>query len=521
MPFFDFHIHPTLKSLFSEEKDGFHKLSPWKKLDSKNIPFLVKCCSEIGYILASQGNLMQLNYNECRLICVALHIPEKDILTDPLMADASKGKLSAYLQPNKMAEITNGNPYQILLNDDWLTLTDATQFGITDKKVKPIKSAADFNESDETTVHVVFSVEGCHTLTSALQHFDVNEIIINLDDLRSKVALLSLNLTHMEQSPICNHAFGMLFLSNEGFRPTGKGISQYGISIIKHCYQHKIMIDIKHMSLGARQQLYALRNTDEFKPINQPIVCTHAGFTGISFTEIPDYMFNQRSFKNGYYLLWQGKPVKYGGNNARPSFNASSINLYDEDIAEILISGGIIGFSLDKRILGYQEYEQETSGRDDYPTETEYISTLEANLFFQNKKEIGSAFENNYCLGWEEIEDGANVNTDLSEYHLTYFMAHILHVIVVAGKINFDINQALKQICIGADFDGLINPIWICSSVDELVYFKDHFINEFENFASQSNMQLPSAFDIKTFADQLFYTNGRDFVLNRLNTINN
>ena len=315
MPFFDFHLHPTLKSLFSDNNPAkqLTKFSPWVPLDKSKIPFLLRCCTEFPYILESQGNLAQLAASDCNLVCVALYIPEKDMLTDNLIQESSGGPLGGYLQKDKINAIINGNPYQILRNDDWSTLTNATQFGITNKKVKPLKTRSDFNENDSSTIHAVFSVEGCHTLSSALQNFDVNAIIANLDDLRSQVSLVSVNLTHIEQSPLCNQAFGMQFLSNDGFKPTGYKIADDGITVLKHCYQNKIMIDIKHLSLGSRQHLYALRSTPEFAAINQPIVCTHAGFTGISVKEIPDYVFATKTFDaKGYTVLWQGKPVKYG-----------------------------------------------------------------------------------------------------------------------------------------------------------------------------------------------------------------
>ena len=210
-----------------------------------------------------------------------------------------------------MDTLTNGNPYELLREDDWSTLTDAIQFGIPNKKVKPIKSRDDYDENDLSTIHVVFSVEGCHTLSSELQNFDVDTIISNIEDLRSKVALLSINLTHMEQSPLCNMAFGMQFLSNEGFRPTGFKIEEKGIRVLKHCYENKILIDVKHLSLGSRQHLYELRRSPEFKDISQPIVCTHAGFTGISVKEIPDYLFAVRDFpKERIFCFLAGKAGK-------------------------------------------------------------------------------------------------------------------------------------------------------------------------------------------------------------------
>jgi len=525
MPFFDFHIHPTLKSLFSvdDQARGLQKLSPWVAIDRHRVPFLLKCCTEFEYIIQSQSNLLQLADSHCALVCVALYIPEKDMLTDDLIQGGTSGPLGVYLQKDKIDSIINGNPYQLLRTDDWSTLTDAAQFGIVNKKVKPIMKRSDFDETDVSTIHAIFSVEGCHTLSSALQHFDVNEIIANLDDLRSKVALVSVNITHMEQSPLCNHAFGMQFLSNEGFRPTQSRISNGGFMILKHCYENNIMIDIKHMSIGARKHLYEIRKTPEFAGINQPIVCTHAGFTGISMNEIPDYVFATRKFNGkGYTVVWQGKPIKYG-NAPRPSFNASSINLYDEDIMEILNSDGMIGFNIDKRILGYQQFEQETNGRDDFPLETEYVSNLEeADFFGAGSVEISNAFSDNkdLVMRWNEIEEGGLVNPRLSDYHLRHFMAHIIHVIVVARKNNYDASKALRQLCIGSDFDGLINPLWVCETATSLEDFKNAFKNNFEDFAHEAKVPLPAGFNITTFSNKLFYENGRDFILGRLDLLN-
>ncbi|MEP7320014.1 MAG: hypothetical protein ABI921_14760 [Panacibacter sp.] len=522
MPFFDFHLHPTLKCLFSDENPAqeMKKLSPWEKLDTRRIPLLLRACTEFPYILQSQSNLAQLANNECNLICVALYIPEKDMLDNKLIKGQTTGPLKVYLHPDKVQAIINGNPYQLLINDDWNTLTNAAAFGITDRTVKPLKKRADYNEQDTNTIHAVFSVEGCHTLSSALQKFNVNEIIANLDDLRSRVAVLSVNLTHIEQSPLCNQAFAIQFIDKPGFLPSGNQMNADGIKVLMHCYSNKIMIDIKHMSLASRQQLYNLRTTAQFAAINQPIVCTHAGFTGIGVKEIPDYILDYRRAGTSTRLL-QGKPLKYG-DRARPCFNASSINLYDEDIMAVLNSGGIIGLSLDKRILGYQEFEEDRDRKTDYPVETEYVSAREESLFLPRAAgaEIGNAFNDGRCMDWDEIDEGGEVNPVLGDYHLKHFMAHLLHLVVVAGNNAYDVNKALTQVCIGSDFDGLINPIWVCDTVDEMVYFKQSFEKAFVQFASDSNVALPAGFDVKKFSNMLFFENGRDFVLNRLDVLN-
>lgn len=520
MPFFDFHIHPALKSLFSggESTPGFTNLSPWVALDKSKIPFLMSWCTEFPDILQSQGNLAQLVNTDCNLIVVALYMPEHDIIASDLIRLTTKGPLQFYLSPDRIGELLSKSPFDLLTEQNLATLQNPSLFGITDRKVRLLHAAGDYQPRDSSTIHVVCSVEGCHTLSSVLQHYDPAEIITHLESLRTKVKVLSLNLTHMEQSTLCNHAYGMQFLPGENFRPKGNGLSADGIQVLTHCYQQKIMVDIKHMSLGARQQLYRLHTSSDLAAINQPIICTHAGFTGISWKDLPDYVAMQRPNRAGYTQLWQGKPVKYGGSSGRPSFNASSINLYDEDIFQILSTGGMIGLSLDKRILGYQEYEEVNTGRNDFPMETEFISNLEKAAFFGNGGEvtIGAAFDNDQVLTWDDIWDGGQVNPAVANYHLRYFMAHVLHVIVVARHFEYDENKALTQLCIGADFDGLINPIWCCPTCTDLPAFKAAFIAAFPGFARDSAVPLPTGFDINCFAEGLFYTNGRDFVLGRL-----
>ena len=190
---------------------------------------------------------------------------------------------------------------------------------------------------------------------------------------------------------------------------------------------------------------------------------------------------------------------------------------------EILQSGGIIGLSMDKRILGYQEFERESNGRDDFPLETEYISNKEQSIFLGSGKiKISKAFGDmsDKVITWDEIEEGGVVDPKMSEYHLKHFMAHIVHVLVLARKNQYDVNKALSQLCIGSDYDGLINPVWFCETANSLEHFKSELEENFSSFVSDSNVPLPPGFDVKEFSKKLFFENGRDFVLNRLDLLN-
>ena len=519
MPFFDFHIHPVLKSQFSENGVGTEQFSPWEKLRKEDIPFLLKWCTEFSYILESQANLAQLVVNDCNLICAVLYIAEGGMINNSLVKAAAKTKLKRYLQEERIRKILEGNPYRILVEEDLPNLLNPLQFGVADRHVKMITNETSYDPADSNTIHVVFSLEGCHSLCNRLYNYDTATILANLDDLRSRVKLLSLNPTHMECSPVCNQAFAMPYLQGkdgEIFKPVGDGISTDGLTIIQHCYDHEVLVDVKHMSLGSRLQLYRLRTQGQFGATTPPLICTHAGFTGISYTAIPAYVQVVDTVPGkGYFELVYGKPVLYG-DSARPSFNPSSINLYDEDIRAILASGGMIGLSLDKRILGYSNFEEHP--QTDFPTEHEYVSVREAGWFIpeQGGPVIGAALEDGRCITWDEIEEGGITTPNAAFQHLCHFMAHLLHLISVAGD---DAAAALKQVCIGSDFDGIINPVWCCETTDELYHFRQALKDHFPLYAKQCSVTLPAGFSIHEFCEDLFFRNGHRFVMERLSLL--
>ncbi len=193
--------------------------------------------------------------------------------------------------------------------------------------------------------------------------------------------------------------------------------------------------------------------------------------------------------------------------------------MFDEDILAVINSGGIIGLNMDKRILGYTEADGRTASLDELAFEEEYISNAERDVYL-TKHEIGSKLTDSFCITTQEVLQGGVVNPALAYYHLCHFMQHVLHFIKIAQQTS-DVDKALTQICIGSDFDGIINPVWCCDSVMSFDDFKKQFTDNFLDFAkdNKDTVTLPASFDINKFADQLFFENGKNFVLNRLKII--
>ena len=268
------------------------------------------------------------------------------------------------------------------------------------------------------------------------------------------------------------------------------------------------------MSLLARKKYYQIYTQQGW---NDPVICTHAGLTGISWNDIHRFVGRRPWVRSSDHVvrLKYGKPMKYG-KGLRPAFNMVSLNLFDEDVLFILESGGLIGLSLDKRILGFSQYENPTNSRESFPFNTEYVSDREIGEFVQSGQVLGGAIAGGECQTWNNLKDGGLTDPMLSEFHLQYFMQQICHIVVVAQNHHYSVTKALKQICLGSDFDGIINPIWSCDSTDELEHFKIQFRNQFEKFCQDSAVALPGNFSIQSFSDNLFYENGKNFVLNRL-----
>jgi microsomal dipeptidase-like Zn-dependent dipeptidase len=523
MSFFDFHLHPTLQCMFSEADS---KTSPWIDIDVKKIPWFLRWCTEFEYILGSQADLRMLNESKADLLCVAVFVPERGMTTNSLILKQAQGTLSAYLNPKRLDKINNETlkPYPDLVNEDLDVLFNPARFGVTDKQIVALTKGVPFDPDDPSKTYVVFSVEGLHSLSPTMDKTKLDRVTIlnNLDELRSKIPIISINITHLEQYRFVNHAYGIQFVADEDFRPTGNRISDDGLAIIRHCYENDIMIDIKHMSLATRRMLIEqVRTLQDFQNILQPLICTHAGFTGLSYKDIPDYLTTQKvSGKDYRYLLW-GKPRIYGMLDFMTAFNPSSINLYDEDILAVIQSGGMIGISLDKRILGYSEADSRPAEINELTFEEEYISNAETDVFF-TRKVVGKKMTEDFCITSQEVLQGGVVNPALGYYHLCHFMQHVLHFIKIASQTP-DINKALTQICIGSDFDGIINPVWCCPSVSDFGAFKNEFIKNFMSFAHSNRdlVQLPAGFDVNKFADQLFFENGKNFIMRRLQLIHN
>ncbi len=457
--FFDFHFHPSLKSFLSEDNPASRE-SCWKTYEQGAV------------ILRSQSSLEQSWKGGVRLGVAALYVLERAFTASFLIEHVA--------------------PIITPLDRDMLRLPqDTDNLRRLQAEVAHLKASAQvisgqgmamqiirkISEYDPKKINLVLAIEGTHCLD--LFNTRIEDNLRQLKE--SGERFLYLNLTHLSRFPTCSHAYGIkLVRGHEQFRPAGNGISELGYRIIDIAYDKRIggyplFIDIKHMGLESRRQFYAYRKEKGYGDI--PIVASHMGCTGISWApeEIKRYV-EEKIVQSGTVEVRYRKPQGIGGPfRQKTTFNPWSINLYNEEIPIILESGGLIGLNLDKRILGAKKIDGEFFSPESFSTV--FDEPLPRSITLREGDEKG--------LYEEQGFESGPYDRDQALDHLRHLCNHILHIVEIGGA------RAWKQICIGSDFDGLIDPVNGCLSHAELPDLEDKMAITLVQMIKQAKRKKP------------------------------
>ncbi len=350
---------------------------------------------------------------------------------------------------------------------------------------------------------------------------------------REKMDLLYLTLTHLthiNEQFLATHAFGMKMLKYPSFYPFGNGITTLGFEVIEKCYSmtnekneyRPILVDMKHLGLKSRQDYYAFRKSliqKEKKYAQIPIIASHIGVTGYTVNEWKNALkrdtctvYNYEGARAVSLEMNKKNCGKWGSFvNNDFTYNPWSINLMDEDITEILNSNGIIGMSLDVRILGFQsEYGISLS------SENEFLSTADFHTHFPQ-----IAVKNLPINTMESMisEQESWLIPTKEDRHPLSFCFNIIHIIQV-GLLKTDIDEPWNQICLGSDFDGLIEPLKVSPDIASLEELEANmikwlpvaemaYINENGGTEILSKKSTP---DLKKVVRAIMYENGKNFI---------
>ena len=567
-PFADIHCHPEFKS-FLTGNECWHNLVLWKYL--KIVDKIL-----LGGILESQSTLMQLDNSRGNIALVGLYVTEKAMIKGSLInilgvrVNVIKvAGIMKLLTPPRYDKID----YDLVKR---IASARARYFSLF-KEVQAHMLASEtidpgynllrrMNEYDVNRLNLIFTIEGGHNLLNkrcgcALKR----NVLNNFKDLKSSCCrYFFMSITHMERNRLCTNAYGIKFIRHRMFKPVGYGITSLGKNVIREALRkpNRILIDIKHMSLEARKQYYEILKR-EYASEKIPIVVSHGGVTGVSYERMPVVKCKRccRWTKVRYY-----KPN--GLDNTK--FNPWSINLYDEEIEEIVRSEGLIGLELDARILGarqkkpaelieyfsrrelscrklreqhainsdLQEPDVELSEREKLIEEIqkklkvflrEIIRRPDLfqellNLFekesrvarnermlniFLHKISRRTARLKELQKKYDELKSLYNklmsMPVILTDNDIKHLCNNILHIVKIGGE------RAWKCICIGSDFDGLIDSLDGCDNATEFKKLAKALARLLPRMAA-TNPGLHPITHINQKVDDIMFKNVYDFL---------
>ncbi|MBB4080292.1 microsomal dipeptidase-like Zn-dependent dipeptidase [Lewinella aquimaris] len=554
--YFDLHNHPSFKSYLSHSTpDG--RDDCWKTYNN----FIDKL---FGSIIDSQSSLQQIQDGDVEVSVATIYVMEKGLGKTGLV----KTLLPA-ISPldRRMLRRVRTKNYFTSFEEEVVHLEKSHDLQNSAKQFKIVSDAQDLTQRK---TNLVLAIEGGHILKPT-KSADPIFYVDKLKHFRHRI--LYLTLCHFTRNALCTHAHSLKFVNAKRmteFLPQGMGITEVGREVILRCYDtspgagNNILIDVKHMSLMSRRHFYQLR--DEMGAASVPIIASHVAICGISW----DHEVRKRYHEKTHYL---GKEHNYSVKYSRPEglrlgqlvshFNPTSINLYDEDIVEIVASGGLIGLILDERQLGCKKKLREYFDGNEFKKlmntddplndalavevsaapslnngremdEIEEVTDEERFFEQLHQEEIRDEQEEEFTetlaqavasmtheersrvfVATSSVEELAPKLREIrrkekEREHLLHLCNNILHIVKVGGP------KAWHHICIGSDCDGLINTIKGCRNVTEYRQLETGIVEMIEALRQNDNKfdNTYHIYDVEAQVRDLMYNNGKTFLEN-------
>lgn len=431
----------------------------------------------LGLSKYSQSDLTTLAYGNVKCICASLYCIERGFvnlngLGDSDAADflvnliGSLGKERIdFLQQNKdyFTDIENEYKFYLQLNNTEFNFADGKRKYVLVKNFVELEQAiiASNNKPDVETIFVIITIEGMHDLNAGTGDApDEQEIMQNLAKLKAwQHKPFFVTFAHHFYNELCGHAeslsdFIQDLLSNQ--EPgMNTGFTELGWKVLKALIDDtegkRVHIDIKHMSAISRKQYINFLKTEHALEYSQK--------------KLP--LIISHGACNG--------KISAENPNATPGLETTAsrmydgdINFYDEEIIEMAKSGGILGLQLDERRIASKRYKK----------------SLRLEFASASKR-----MHSNSKMVWNNIQ----------------------HILQLLDKNDM---YAWDCIAIGSDFDGVIDPInmfWSAEQMDDLVqYIERHAFN----FFNDPETKLKNSFnkiEPSEVVDRIFHYNAFEF----------
>ncbi|MBK8848497.1 MAG: membrane dipeptidase [Bacteroidetes bacterium] len=390
--FVDLHCHPTLKpygqSFTKKQKGNSSDINDRNSVWYYDPPTVSdKLLNYLATLTRfSQANFQALCYGNVGIICASLYPIEIGFFKNKLPQGAVRREVNNFVTgvgDSRVEQVIKTNDYFTDLEQEYkfLQQLDGQIFTIDsqDYQYKLISSYDDLNsiqaQTDNIfTVCVLLSIEGGHAFGCGIPGKNANKkvVLANVAKVKSwQHRPLFIAIGHHFYNELCGHPKSLTGIlgkvcdqsvgMNEGITPLGYEVISL---LLDNKNQQRILIDIKHMSILARNQYYQLLR-QEYAGQNIPILVSHGGVTGIP-------------------------------SNTSNWFLNESINFDDTDLLEIARSNGLFGIQLDERRIGSEQELKKTRGE----ISRKKILYNWARLVWRQIQHIAELLDRNNMFAW-------------------------------------------------------------------------------------------------------------------------
>jgi len=207
------------------------------------------------------------------------------------------------------------------------------------KLVRHYEDIESYMQKDEVqgvrTIFVILSIEGLHVLNTGLRVLhDEQEVLHNLEKIRDwAYRPFFITVAHHFWNHMCGHATslsGLIVKYADQSEGLNTGFTDLGLKVLKRMLDNtdgkRILPDIKHMSPLARQEYYALLDSEP-QYAEVPIIISHGACNGLKSSDERRIQHPETGEK----------------------LNPVDINFFDEEIIRLVHRDGIMGMQLDER----------------------------------------------------------------------------------------------------------------------------------------------------------------------------
>ena len=318
-------------------------------------------------------------------------------------------------------------------------------------------------------IAVILTIEGVHSFfPRPLEEYtcdfnDMNDEHTKalFDIIRTNITSLSANkpfsvtFAHHFYNKLCGQSISFTNIINQFViqdEHSTEGFSELGKSIVRELYNQNIIIDVRHLSIPSRKWLYS----QDFSR-NKPVIVSHSAVNGCK-------TMDESMERNNTHKIAQQK--------FRDSkvFNNWDINLSDQEIVEIAKRDGLIGLSLDQRIIMGKENIRNVK--------------LLSKIPF-NRKDA-------WCKPL---------------YQNAVYIANII------ASNGIDKKKIWDNLSIGSDFDGMINPINGFASAEQFPGLEETLVSVFlKNKKKEPLLKEKSDMEITFIVRKIMCVNAMKFL---------